>query len=281
MVSLDEGDVVGQRYELGPPLGSGGMGQVRSGWDHRLGRPVAVKTPHPHLAGREDVRRRLWQEGWTARRLKHPNIVVVYDVAIDGPVPYLVMERVRGWTLRDELRSVRLDAEDVRRIGVEALDALMLSHSAGILHCDLKPSNLLLTEGGRVKLADFGVATATSVESEPDALTQEWFFGTLGYAAPEVLNGEPATVGSDVYSLGVVLYEALAGCRPFAVSSPARLVRLIEEGVHRPLGDIRGDLEPDLVAIIEQAMARRPADRFPSAASMRRKLIAALPDQAA
>jgi serine/threonine-protein kinase len=255
-------DLLAGRYQLGPLLGAGGMGEVRAGRDLRLGREVAVKALRGDLAARPEVRRRFEGEGRAAARLCHPHVVSVYDVGEHEGVPYLVMERVAGPNLAQEMARGPMDPARVRRLGTDVLAALEAAHSAGIVHRDVKPGNVLLTTDGSAKVADFGIAKAVDEEAHTAAgvdLTEAGqLIGTVAYMAPERLAGEPATVAADLYSVGVLLHEAMTGRRPYPGSGP-----------------LGGDLDPALVAIIERALAVRPQDRYATAAEMAAALRAA------
>jgi serine/threonine-protein kinase len=233
---------------------------------------VAVKTLLPDLAERPAIRRRFEGEARAAARLAHPNAVAVFDVGEEGGVPFLVMEQVIGPTLEQEMASGRLDAARVRRIGGELLAALAAAHAAGLVHRDVKPANVLMAPDGSAKVADFGIAKAVADEeataTQMDLTTTGQVLGTVAYMAPERLAGRAATVQSDLYSVGVVLYEALTGARPFAASTPIAMVRAIDQASPAPLPERCPGLDPGLIAAVERAMAKNPEDRFASAAEM-------------
>jgi eukaryotic-like serine/threonine-protein kinase len=275
---VTDGQVLAGRYEIGAVLGRGGMAEVRAAWDLRLGRAVAVKTLLPGLAEQPTIRQRFDGEARAAARLAHPNAVAVFDVGEEGGVPFLVMEQVVGPTLEEEMRRGPLDAGRLRRLGEELLGALGAAHSAGLVHRDVKPANVLLAPDGSAKVADFGIAKAV-VDEDATALhvnhtTAGQVMGTMAYMAPERLAGRPATVQSDIYSVGVVLYEGLTGTRPFAAPTPIAMVHAIDQASPAPLQDCCPGLDPALVATVERAMARNPDDRFASAAAMSAALLA-------
>lgn len=269
---MTDGQVLAGRYEVGALLGRGGMAEVRAGWDLRLGRAVAVKTLLPGLAGEPAIRRRFEGEARAAARLAHPNAVAVFDVGEESGVPFLVMEQVVGPTLAEEMRRGPFDAGPLRRLGTELLAALGAAHGAGLVHRDVKPSNVLMAADGSAKLADFGIAKAV-VDEETATLSVELTtagqtLGTVAYMAPERLAGRPATVQSDIYSVGVVLYESLTGTRPFVAPTPIAMVRAIDQASPAPLRECCPGLDPALVSAVERAMAKEPEDRFASAAEM-------------
>lgn len=267
-----EEQVLAGRYEIGAVLGRGAMAEVRAGWDTRLGRAVAIKTLLPDLAEEPGVRRRFEGEARAAARLAHPNAVAVFDVGEEGGVPFMVMEQVLGPTLEEELRLGPLDAERLRRLGGELLAALGAAHHAGLVHRDVKPANVLLAPDGSAKVADFGIAKAVvddeTATRQMDLTTAGHTPGTVAYMAPERLAGQPASVQSDLYSVGVVLYESLTGTRPFAAPTPIAIIRAIDQARPAPLHECCPGLDPGLVATVERAMAKNPEDRFASAAEM-------------
>ncbi len=253
------------RYELVEVVGRGGMGEVWAARDLRLGRSVAVKLLSGHMASEAGVRERFEAEARSAARLSHPNVVQVFDSGEHDGIPYLVMELLPGRTLADEVALGSLDPEAVRRIGMEVLGALEASHAAGILHRDIKPGNVLLAADGRAKVGDFGIAKST----EGLNLTSTGMIvGTAAYLAPERVAGQPATPQSDLYAVGVVLYEALSGRKPFEADTPIGLMRAVEAHQAIPLAEARPGLEASLVAAVELAMAKEPGRRFNSAAAM-------------
>src|ERR1700722_18658090 len=196
------------RYELGSMLGHGGMADVRDATDRRLARPVAVKILRPDLAAQPRARRRFETEARAAARLSHPNAVMVFDSGEDDGVPFIVMERLPGRTLADEFLDGPLTLERARAVAREILSALGAAHAAGIVHRDVKPGNVLLTDDGHVKVSDFGIAK--TVDDIDQTQTTE-LIATPQYLAPARLAGEPASSRSDLYSVGVLLYEATSG----------------------------------------------------------------------
>ena len=241
------------------------MGEVREAVDRRLRRPVAVKILRADLAGQPRARRRFETEARAAARLAHPNVVTVFDSGEQDGIPFLVMERLPGRTLADELAAGRLSLERVRQVAGEILAALAVAHAAGIIHRDIKPGNVLLTEDGHVKVGDFGIAK--TIDDLDQTQTTE-LVATPGYLAPERIAGDPASPRSDLYSVGVLLYEALSGRRPFEGDNALGLMRAIELGHAEPLTGLRPELPADVVAVVERAMSRDPRRRFASATDM-------------
>ncbi len=245
------------------------MGVVRAGRDLRLGRPVAVKLLRPDMAEQPAIRERFVAEARAAARLVHPNVVAVFDSGEEGGLPYIVMECLPGHSLADDIATGPIDPERVRRIAAEVLAALEAAHDAGVVHRDVKPANLLLDGKGRVKVADFGIAKITE---GLDLTTTGMLVGTPAYLAPERLAGHPGSSQSDLYSLGVVLYEALTGTKPFAGDTPLALVNAIDQGRPPPLVRARPELDPKLAAAVERAMEKDADRRFRTAADMARAL---------
>ena len=253
------------RYQLTRIVGRGGMGEVWAARDLRLGRDVAVKRLSPHLASEPGVRERFDVEARAAAGLNHPNVVAVFDSGEHEGIPFLIMELLPGRTLADELVDGPLDPARARQVGSEVLAALAASHAAGILHRDVKPGNVLLGVDGAVKVADFGIAKSTEAL---DLTTTGTVVGTAAYLAPERLSGQPATAQADLYAVGVLLYEALSGQKPYAADTPMGLLRAVEAQDPVPLSEARPGLDPSLVAIVERAMDPDPSRRFASAAVM-------------
>ena len=265
--------VLGGRYRLHSLLGSGGMAEVYDGWDERLARPVAVKLLRPDLAANPELGRRFELEARAAARLTHPNVVAVYDAGDDQGRSYIVMERLPGESLADRIGGGPVDLGGLRRLAAEVLAALGAAHEAGIIHRDIKPANILLGADGRAKVADFGIARVVESPlaggSTDTSLTAVGLvLGTPAYLAPERAMGQPATAQSDLYSLGVVLYEALTGSKPFAGATPVAIAAAAIHGAAQNPTVLRPDADPQLVAVIGRAMALDPGQRYPTAAAM-------------
>ena len=252
------------RFQTAAELGAGAMGTVFRARDESLGRDVAIKALQGDDPG---VRERFLREARAIGAVHHPNILAIYDAGSEGPIPYIVMELATGGSLWDRIKGGRVPADVVRQVGIQMAQALGAAHAAGILHRDVKPANILATAPGVWKLADFGIARMP--DSKLTAAGQ--FLGSPSYAAPEALAAGQSSPASDVYSLGVTLYEALAGMPPHGDHDMRSLMKKLSEdpppvqtrvAVPGPLGDA-----------IMAALARDPARR-PSAEQLAHMLAA-------
>jgi eukaryotic-like serine/threonine-protein kinase len=272
------GRVLGGRYRLRSRLAAGGMGAVWAAEDAVLGREVAVKVLGEALAGDHLAALRLRREARAAGRLVHPAIARVLDLGEDGGRPYLVMELLHGESLAARLaRAGPLAPAEAVRVVAAAADALEVAHRGGIVHRDVKPGNVFVTAGGDVKLLDFGIASAAG----ETALTGGDLLGTAAYLAPERVLGHDATPAADVYALGVLLYELLAGRPPFAGDSGPALAMAQVHARPAPLGAIAPQVPPELASACERALAKDPAARPPSAAALAAQLRSTLTDDPA
>ena len=256
--------VSGERYERVSRIATGGMGEVWRARDTILGREVAVKVLKRELADDPTFRARFAAEARHAAGLHHPNIASVFDYGEldEGHTPFLVMELVDGKPLSQLLVGGRpLDPEQARALVTQAADALGVAHEAGVVHRDVKPANLMVTDAGVVKITDFGIARA----ADQVAITQTGeIIGTPHYLSPEQASGETATSASDVYALGVLLYECLAGQRPFVADTPVAIALAHIRDAAPPLP---GEIPTDLVEVTNRALAKDPADRYADGAA--------------
>jgi eukaryotic-like serine/threonine-protein kinase len=260
------------------------MGEVYRAKDTRLDRDVAIKVLPRHLAGNPEALRRFEREARAVAALSHPNIVALYDVGTEQGVSYAVTELLEGETLRDRLaRTGRGSPDNLRKaveIAVEVADGLSVAHAKGIIHRDLKPENIFLTSDGRVKILDFGLARfkAPSSPNDPTAISTETeagtVMGTVGYMSPEQVRGERADVPSDIFSLGCVLYEMLAGRRAFARETAAQTMAAILE-VQPPVDEIGAEIPPGLTQLLRQCLEKSPQNRLQSAHDLSLALKAA------
>lgn len=254
---------LGNRYELKAPLAAGGMAQVWSATDLDLDREVAAKILHPHLATDSAFVERFRREAVAAAGLSHESIVSIYDTVSSGSTEAIVMELIDGRTLRAMIDEAgALPAADVIHYGVRIASALDAAHRAGIVHRDIKPANIMVCPDRRVLVTDFGIAKAGT---DADLTTTGTLLGTAKYLSPEQVSGEPIDPRSDLYSLGVVLFEALTGTVPFRANTDAAtaLARLHQNPPR--VRELRANVPGPLEAIVDRLMARDVRDRFPRA----------------
>ncbi|MFM8266413.1 MAG: Stk1 family PASTA domain-containing Ser/Thr kinase [Ilumatobacteraceae bacterium] len=262
--------VLNERYELQRRIGRGGMADVFLARDLLLGRPVAIKALFPEFAVDPNFVERFRREAQSAASLNHPNIVSVYDWGKYQNTYFMAMEYVEGRTLADYLRvSKRIDPAKVVEIVVEVAAALSFAHRNGVVHRDIKPANILVGSNGQVKVADFGIARALNAPTESNLTQDGSVMGTATYFSPEQAQGGQPDPRSDLYSLGVVMYELVSGRPPFEGDNP---VSIAYKQVHerpQPLNQVVSGVPRDLEAIIARLLAKRPDLRYPSADALR------------
>lgn len=256
--------VIAQRYKILEPIGTGGSSQVYTAHDGTLGRQVAIKILDDRASAQEDLRRLFTKEGKALAQLTHPNVVAVYDVGeVDGR-PFIVMEHVEGISLKQRIeRAGALPLADVVRIGIEIAQGLEFTHSRGIIHADLKPSNILLDLEDKPKICDFGIARTPQEDAETPQL-----FATALYVSPERVEGKRASVASDIYGLGLVIYEMLVGKPPFTSANAAVLLR--DHVVRQPVppSHLRPSLPKEVDSIVLKALAKDPSLRWKRASDL-------------
>jgi serine/threonine-protein kinase len=265
------GQVFSSRYEIERELAHGGMAEVYLARDQLLNRPVALKVLFPEYAREPSFVERFRREAQAAANLNHPNIVAIYDWGQESGTYFIVMEYVEGRSLRDLMRAEGpLEGQHAAEITAEIAAALAFAHRTGLVHRDVKPGNVLLTRSGNVKVTDFGIARAGA----SDALTQTGsVMGTATYFSPEQAQGQPVDGRSDVYSLGVVLYEMVTGAVPFTGDTPVAVAyKHVREDPEAP-SHRNPEVPPDLEQIILTAMAKDPDARYQTADDMRADLL--------
>ena len=283
--STDVGEqrILAGRYAIGEFIGQGGMSTVYRGTDTKLGRQVAIKVMKANLAGDEQFRTRFRQEAQSASRLAHPSVVRVLDAGddliqtADGPqrLPFIVMEFVDGQNLRQLLSQGPLSHAEACRVVDAVLTALEYSHRAGIVHRDIKPANIMITRSGQVKVMDFGIARAVSETSSTVQQTTA-ILGTAAYFSPEQAKGETVDVRTDLYSVGVLLYELLAGDVPFRGDTAVAVAYQHVSERPQPPTERNPSISPELERIVLHALAKDRARRFQSASEFRDALTLAL-----
>ncbi|MFM6849254.1 MAG: protein kinase domain-containing protein [Terrabacter sp.] len=255
-----------ERYTLRERIAVGGMGEVHLATDDRLGRVVAVKVLAPAVAHYPESVERFRREATTAAGLSHPNIAQVYDYGVDGSSHFIVMEHVDGSDLSRLLRQVgRLTPSDAVRIAEQVCSALGAAHRAGVVHRDIKPGNVIVRPDGTVKVTDFGIAQALGQASLTDTGT---VMGTAAYVSPEQARGQATTPATDIYSLGILLFQMLTGSVPFEGETPVAVaMRHLDEPVPLPSSRVH-DLPADLDDVVIRATAKAPSERYADAEAM-------------
>lgn len=267
---LASGTQIDGRYEILGPLGSGGMGQVYRVRRVRLGDEVAIKVMHPSPGDDPELRERFLRESRACAQLRHPSIVSILDFSVDQRGhPYLVMELLSGPSLREELElGGAMPPATVAEVVTAIAAALQLAHDRGITHRDLKPANIVGHEYGAgqraYKIIDFGLASAKAPADHTRLTLPHVFLGTIAYAAPEQLRGEPGAPAADQYALGVTAYEILTGRRPFEADNQATLIQQALVDVPVAPRERRQGLPDALDAVVMRALEKAPADRWPS-----------------
>lgn len=254
-----------QRYTILEHVGGGGMADVYRAHDTLLDRSVAVKILRSQFTNDDDFVNRFRREAQAAARLSHPNIVNIYDVGKDEDVHYIVMEFISGETLKERIQREPLPIETSVRVATEIAEALEHAHENNLIHCDIKPHNILMTHVGRIKVTDFGIARAVSSATMNHTGT---ILGSVHYFSPEQAKGTMVGAKSDIYSLGVVLYELLTGELPFNGETPISIALQHLQEEPRPPRELNPQIPPLLEAIVLKAMAKDPKQRFATITEM-------------
>jgi serine/threonine-protein kinase len=259
-------------------LGQGGMSVVYKGFDTSLDREVAVKVLHPHLAGKEESRKRLAREAKAVARLHHPNILEVFDFSgMDSAEAYIVTEYIRGQTLRQFVTDQPLSPPEVAAMVVHQIAAALThAHEAGVIHRDLKPENVMVRDDGLLKLMDFGIAKILD-RDEKMTMTGA-LVGSPAHMAPEIIEGEEAGAEADVFSLGTMLYLFTTGQLPFTAANTTATLRRILEGIYTDPRQVVPTISDDLAEIISMCLQRQPSARFSNAGKLRDALATYLAD---
>ena len=291
LIVRDNTQLVGRtikHYKVLKPLGAGGMGEVYLAQDTRLSRPVALKLLPSHLTTDRERVRRFRQEALTVSALNHPSILTVHEIEDEGDRPFIATEFVDGETLRTRMRGQTLPLHEVLDIAVQVAAALSASHNAGIVHRDIKPENVMIRPDGLVKVLDFGIAKYADPTPGHDS-KETWVktatgvvVGTTAYMSPEQLRGQKVDARTDIWSLGVILYEMVVGRSPFPGETPAERVAAILERQPEPIGKSKRDVPAELERIVARALAKNREQRYARVADMAedlRKLRTSLTDE--
>ena len=262
------GLVFDHRYEVQQKIGVGGMADVYLGKDTLLGRPVAIKILHQNFGSDQDFVARFKREAQAAGKLNHPNVVSMYDVGFDQGFHYIIMEYVSGCTLKEYIQhhGDQVTVQEAVKITVAIAEGLEHAHMMGIVHCDVKPHNILITDSGRVKVTDFGIARA--INSATTMMYTNSVMGSAHYISPEQASGKSINVSTDIYSLGVVLYELLTGEVPFRGETPVSVAlqhvkdRVVAPRIKNPM------IPPQLEQVVLMALEKEPGKRFGSISEM-------------
>lgn len=263
--------LLGERYQLLEPLGTGGMAVVYRAKDLRLERPVAIKILREDYSQSEAFRQQFKHEAMAAANLSHPNIVTVHDFGLDNGNLFLVMEYVPGTNLKSILKiRAPLPVDEALRLIIQACAGVGYAHRAGLIHCDIKPHNMLVTPDHRLKVTDFGIARALATISPTEQHDIVW--GSPSYLSPEQSAGLAPSPSSDVYALGIVLYESLTGRLPFISNDPVELIQLHRNSNPQPPHQLNDNISPALEQIILKTLSKEPSSRYRTADQLGRVL---------
>ena len=269
---MEESKLLNNRYRLLAPLGSGGMAVVHKAYDEMLERTVAVKILREDYASDSEFRERFKQEAKAAANLSHPNIVTVYDFGFDEDLVFIVFEYIEGTDLKSLIRKKsRFSIEDAVSLMVQACAGVGYAHRAGLVHCDIKPHNMLVSNDFRLKVTDFGIARALAT-IHPDEKS-EIVWGSPHYFSPEQAAGGPPSPASDVYSLGVILYEMLTGQLPFEAANTSELSRMHRIETPESPRQVNSNIPQNLDQITMKVLSKEPSARYRTADQLGRVLI--------
>lgn len=272
LFAMNEGTLLNNRYQLLERLGSGGMSDVFRARDLMLERSVAIKVLHEQYSNDSSFQQRFRQEARAAANLSHPNIVTVHDFGLDHGQLFIVMEHIPGKDLKTLLRQRgRFSVEDAIPLMVQACAGIGYAHRAGLVHCDIKPHNMIVTPDARLKVTDFGIARALSTILPDERADVVW--GSPQYFSPEQATGEAPSPASDVYSLGIVLYEVLTGALPFTAPTSEELARMHLQASPIPPSEYVPDIPSALEQIVLKVLSKEPAARYRTADQLGRVLL--------
>lgn len=269
--------VIAQRYQIIAPIGEGGMALVYLARDLRTDHDVAIKFLRPEFKENPDFLSRFQREANAASKMSHHNIVNLLDVGEDTNNPFIVIEYVNGKTLKDIIRESKTLPQDVSvQIAIRILSALQHAHQAGIIHRDIKPQNILVNQKGYIKVSDFGIARMVGAKTATLTDSDKSVMGSVHYFSPEQAQGELATVSSDLYSVGIVLYEMLTGKVPFDGDTPVAIALQHVQVKPKPLRELNPDVSPSVEIVVMKALEKNPNNRYHTALEMAQALKIAL-----
>ena len=269
---MEEPKILNKRYQLLDPLGKGGMAFVYRARDLMLERLVAVKVLREDYSGDPAFQDRFRQEAKAAANLSHPNIVTMHDFGLDNGLLFLVMEYIPGTDLKTLIKQHgRFSAEEAVPLLIQACAGIGYAHRAGLVHCDVKPQNMLVTPDLRLKVADFGIARALAAIHPDEQSDVVW--GSPQYFAPEQASGAAPSPASDVYSLGIIMFELLTGSLPFQATTAVDLARLHVEEEPPLLSEMIPDISPTLEQILAKVLSKEPSQRYRTADQLGRVLL--------
>jgi len=269
---MKEGTLLNNRYQLLEKLGSGGMADVFRARDAMLARDIAIKILRKDYSGNADFQERFRQEARAAANLSHPNIVTVHDFGLADDLLFIVMEYIPGRDMKSILRQRgRFTVEQAIPLVTQACAGIGYAHRAGLVHCDVKPHNMLVTPDARLKVTDFGIARALSTILPGERTDVVW--GSPQYFSPEQAVGEAPSPASDVYSLGVVLYEMLSGTPPFTAATADEMARLHINAQPIPINEYVPDIPTALEEIVMKVLSKEPSARYRTADQLGRVLL--------
>ena len=273
LMAIEAGSSLGN-YKVVSAIGAGGMGEVYRARDTKLGRDVAIKVLPASLSENTDRLNRFEQEAQAAGALNHPNVLVIHHIGIHEGAPYIVSELLEGETLRERMAGAALPQRKAIDYALQIAKGLAAAHDKGIVHRDIKPDNVFITNDGRVKILDFGLAKLTAIDgaqSQTEVPTRKvntdpgTVMGTMGYMSPEQLKGQAADHRSDIFSFGAILYEMLSGKRAFRGDSMAETMSAILREDPPDLSETNKTVSPALERVVRHCLEKNPAERFHSA----------------